>query len=283
MGRDSLSWSRGRARLWFFSGSVASCVSLFVGLLGAVVVQASRRPSRAPAMRRDAVAHAARTPSPVQGAMGRSCRWVVAWIARPAVIGAICSMCRRRGPRDDLGQQRGQVEQARAPLRWIRGYRGWWWRRRARVGRSGRDRACCRPRRARSDRGRWTRARTRGRGQTRHRGAAVARRAGSRRPPRTPATRVSPATLTALASSRTRRRGIAVRVVRIMPVPYSSEIARTASTAMTAWPRSTPREREFGGVLAATDARGLVGGERQRARLTPMVRATAPMSSQAVR
>ena len=40
------------------------------------------------------MADAARTPRPVQGAMGRWWRLVVAWIASPAVMGPICWRCR---------------------------------------------------------------------------------------------------------------------------------------------------------------------------------------------
>jgi hypothetical protein len=53
----------------------------------------------------------------------------------------------------------------------------------------------------------------------------------------TPATRVRPVTMTALAAKTVRRRGVAVRVRRIMPVPYSPLTAVTAKTAMIAWPR----------------------------------------------
>jgi hypothetical protein len=49
---------------------------------------ASRSVSSIPPARRDARAHAARTPRPGQGAMGWEWRLVVAWIASPAVVGA---------------------------------------------------------------------------------------------------------------------------------------------------------------------------------------------------
>ena len=58
--------------------------------------------------------------------------------------------------------------------------------------------------------------------------------------PAAPAASVSPATATALAPSTPRRRGMAVSVVRIMPVLYSPLIASTARMATTAWLRSTP-------------------------------------------
>ncbi len=37
-----------------------------------------------------AAAHVASTPRPAHGPMGSSCRWTVAWIASPAVMGEIC-------------------------------------------------------------------------------------------------------------------------------------------------------------------------------------------------
>ena len=43
--------------------------------------------------------------------------------------------------------------------------------------------------------------------------------------------------MTALAASTAVRRGIAVNVIRIMPLPHSPLIASTASTATTAWLR----------------------------------------------
>ena len=43
--------------------------------------------------------------------------------------------------------------------------------------------------------------------------------------------------MTALAARTVVRRGIAARVVRIMPLLYSPLTASTARTATTAWPR----------------------------------------------
>jgi hypothetical protein len=64
-------------------------------------------------------------------------------------------------------------------------------------------------------------------------------------------TSARPAMLTALEPSITARRGVAARVARIIPVPYSSVIARIARTAMTVWPRSSPiRESLIGSWLA---------------------------------
>ena len=54
------------------------------------------------------------------------------------------------------------------------------------------------------------------------------------------AAKVSAVTATALAPSTLSRRGIAVSVVRIMPVLYSPLIASTARMATTAWLRSMP-------------------------------------------
>ena len=73
---------------------------------------ASRSLSSSPPVRRLATTHAARTPSPAQGAMGREWRLVVAWIASPAVIGAICWRCRRHAGSDQLGSDGREVEQA---------------------------------------------------------------------------------------------------------------------------------------------------------------------------
>ena len=53
--------------------------------------------------------------------------------------------------------------------------------------------------------------------------------------------------MAALAASTVVRRGIAVRVTRIMPVPYSPPIASTARMATTAWPRSIPVRLTFAG------------------------------------
>ena len=52
-----------------------------------------------------------------------------------------------------------------------------------------------------------------------------------------PAASVTTATTAALAASTVVRRGIAARVVLIMPVPYSPPTASTATMATTAWPR----------------------------------------------
>src|SRR6266567_2651230 len=55
-----------------------------------------------------------------------------------------------------------------------------------------------------------------------------------------PAASTRAVTAAALAASMTVLRGTAARVVRIMPVAYSPETARTATMATTAWPRSVP-------------------------------------------
>src|SRR6266508_2678740 len=55
-----------------------------------------------------------------------------------------------------------------------------------------------------------------------------------------PAASTSPLITAALAAKTLVRRGIAVRVRRIMPVLYSPLIARTARMATTAWPNSIP-------------------------------------------
>ena len=65
--------------------------------------------------------------------------------------------------------------------------------------------------------------------------------------PTVPAARVSAVTATALAPSTLRRRGIAVSVVRIMPVLYSPLIASTARMATTAWLRSMPDRATLAG------------------------------------
>ena len=52
-----------------------------------------------------------------------------------------------------------------------------------------------------------------------------------------PAASVTALTTAALAASTVVRRGMAARVVRIMPVPYSPVTASTATMATTAWPR----------------------------------------------
>ena len=52
-----------------------------------------------------------------------------------------------------------------------------------------------------------------------------------------PAASVTAVTTAALAASTVVRRGIAARVVLIMPVPYSPLTASTATMATTAWPR----------------------------------------------
>ncbi|HEV2372813.1 MAG TPA: DUF998 domain-containing protein [Streptosporangiaceae bacterium] len=54
-----------------------------------------------------------------------------------------------------------------------------------------------------------------------------------------PAASAGPVRMVALAASMAGRRGIAVRVVRIMPVLYSLLMASKARMAMTAWPTWT--------------------------------------------
>ena len=66
-----------------------------------------------------------------------------------------------------------------------------------------------------------------------------------------PAASTRPVTMVALAASTVTRRGIAVRVMRIMPVLYSLLITSTARMATTAWPRSIPVRLSLGGVDAA--------------------------------
>ena len=65
--------------------------------------------------------------------------------------------------------------------------------------------------------------------------------------PTVPAASVSAVTATALAPSTLSRRGIAVSVVRIMPVLYSPLIASTARMATTAWLRSMPDRATLAG------------------------------------
>ena len=281
--RHPFSCSRGHARPWIVEwfGS-ASSSSLFVGLLGAVVVHASRRRSRTPAKRRDTVAHAARTPSPAQGAMANCAGWW--WLGSRArrSSGRSAGCVVGGGPRR-VGRAAGAGRAARTPLRWTRRCRGWRWRRRARAGRLARGRACCRPRRARSDRGQWTRARTRGRGRSRPPGSSS--RPASRQPatPRTAATSVSTATLTAFASSRTRGRGIAVEGDADHACAVLLGDGQNGDHGDDGLTEVDASEREFGGVVPGTAARGAnVGGGGNR-HAHPDGGATAPMSSQAVR
>jgi hypothetical protein len=57
---------------------------------------ASLRARRSPPTKSAPALHAARTPSPAHGLMGRLRTFVVAWIESPAVMGAISSRCRSR-------------------------------------------------------------------------------------------------------------------------------------------------------------------------------------------
>lgn len=76
------------------------------------MVHAASRVSRSPPARGAAVAHAAITASRVYGAIGSLWRLVVLWIARPAVIGAICSTWALEARiADYVVDDRAQVEQ----------------------------------------------------------------------------------------------------------------------------------------------------------------------------
>src|SRR5450631_2163760 len=55
-----------------------------------------------------------------------------------------------------------------------------------------------------------------------------------------PVIRTGPVRIAALAARTVTRRGIATRVVRIIPVLYSLLMTRTATMAMTTWPREIP-------------------------------------------
>ena len=99
----------------------------------------------------------------------------------------------------------------------------------------------------------------------------------------TAVTSARPAMLTPFAPSIAPRRGIAARVTRIMPVPYSSVIARTARTAMTAWPRSRPiRESLVGSCPTPPGPPGDTCVEAASAALAATVSATAPAISHQV-
>src|SRR5258706_1179428 len=84
------------------------------------------------------------------------------------------------------------------------------------------------------------------------------------------ATSAPPVTTVAFAARTVVRRGIAVRVVWIMPVLYSVPTARTARTAMTAWPSWTPVRLS----LVASTVQPVVG---------QVIAATAAVLSAAVR
>ena len=60
--------------------------------------------------------------------------------------------------------------------------------------------------------------------------------------------------MAALAPSTVTRCGMAVRVVRIMPVLYSPLMTRTARMATTAWPNWIPVRLSLAGVDRAGDA-----------------------------
>ena len=83
-----------------------------------------------------------------------------------------------------------------------------------------------------------------------------------------------------MAASTADRRGIAVSVMRIMPVLYSPLITSTARMATTAWPNSIPVRLS----LAVSTGQAVPAGHRTAAvaaALTATVSATAPASSQA--
>ena len=69
-------------------------------------------------------------------------------------------------------------------------------------------------------------------------------------------------TMVAFAASRWSRRGIAVSVVRIMPVLYSLLMVGTARMAMTAWPRSIPVRLSLAGSAAQPAGRARGGRDR---------------------
>src|SRR5271165_3835446 len=97
---------------------------------------------------------------------------------------------------------------------------------------------------------------------------------------RAPAASTRPATRTALAVSTADRRGIAVSVVRIMPVLYSPLIASTARMATTAWPDSIPVRLS----LVVSTGHAVPDGHLTAAvaaALTATVSTTVPASSQA--
>jgi len=90
-----------------------------------------------------------------------------------------------------------------------------------------------------------------------------------------------PVRMAALAASTVSRRGIAARVVRIMPVLYSLLIASTARMATTAWPRSIPVRLSLAGSTAQPPDRHLVVVVlAAAAALTATVRPTVARSSQ---
>ena len=95
-----------------------------------------------------------------------------------------------------------------------------------------------------------------------------------------PAASTRPVTRAALAASTADRRGIAARVVRIMPVLYSPLMASTARMATTAWPNSITGEAELGRVDRA-DGTGRASEGAVAAAPTPTVAATIAASSQA--
>src|ERR1700727_2425882 len=95
-----------------------------------------------------------------------------------------------------------------------------------------------------------------------------------------PAASTRPVTTADLAASMVTRRGMAVMVVRVMPVLYSPLMASTAMMATTAWPRSVPvRLILAGSTLHPPD--GQVVAEVAAA-LTATVRRMGAASSQGV-
>src|SRR5262252_5697565 len=90
---------------------------------------------------------------------------------------------------------------------------------------------------------------------------------------RVPAASVRPVTRTAFAARTVVRRGMAARVVRIMPLLYSLLIASTATTATTTWPRYTPVRLTLAGSCPQPAAGHRVAAAA--AALTATVSATA--------
>src|SRR5260221_637491 len=76
-----------------------------------------------------------------------------------------------------------------------------------------------------------------------------------------PVTRIRPVRTAALAARTVSLRGVAVRVRRIMPVPYSPLMALTARTATTAWPRESPGRLILAGASGQPPG-GAEGGAR---------------------
>src|SRR5271169_746669 len=96
-----------------------------------------------------------------------------------------------------------------------------------------------------------------------------------------PAASTRPERTAALAARTTARRGIAAKVMRIMPVLYSLLIASTATTATTAWPRSIPVRLTLAGSTRQTTPDGQLTAAAAAAP-TAAVSATAASSSHPV-